>query len=37
MDQQKAFQVFPLKNGPSQGKNLALTGFFVPSSLDNDV
>jgi hypothetical protein len=30
------FKEVDTKNGSSQGKNMALTGAFVPSSLDND-
>jgi len=29
------FKPFCAKNGSSQGHNLALTGLFVPSSLDS--
>ena len=34
-DNLKRFQDFCHENGSSQGRNTALTGFFVPSSLDS--
>jgi len=36
-DDLKGFKYFRLKNGSSQGPNLALTGLFVPTFLDSGV
>jgi len=35
MDHLNYFEDFCTENGSSQGQNLALTGLFVPSSLDS--